>query len=374
MNTVDHFTVVASQDGANLMWLADAPTTTGSLDLATFGLNAGNYIVFVKAVGKASLANKISGGVQVTIANQPPTAALSVTNSLTKSAVTGSIAAPASVTASTAGSTDADGSVVASTINFGDGSALVSGSSASHTYSTAGTYTITGTVTDNLGATASKSAAIVVSNGANQPPVAAISATPNSAYAPATISVSAAGSSDPDGTIASSVISFGDGTSASGPAASHKYSSAGVYTLIATVTDNQGASSSAGASVTIKAPEVIVTSPAAGAILPSQVHVVASGFSGNPVMAMQIYVDAAMVYSVTSANLDATVNVAGGAHTLVVKGWDNAGKSFYKTISVTINKPPVAALSLSSGSTLVGGSISASAAASSDPDGTIAGA
>jgi PKD repeat protein len=372
INTVDHFTVFASQDGANLMWLADLPTTTRSVNLATFSLNAGNYVVFVKAVGKATLTNKISSGVQFTIANQPPTAALSITNSLTKSAVTGSVATPASITASTTGSTDSDGTIVASTINFGDDSAPVSGSSASHTYSTAGTYTITGTVTDNLGATASKSVAIVISNGANLPPIAVIAATPSSGYAPATISVSAAGSSDPDGTIASAVINFGDGTSASGLTASHKYSAAGIYTLTVKVTDNLGASSTASTSVTVKAPEVIVSSPADGALLASQVHVVASGFSGSPVTAMQIYVDGTIAYSVNSANLDATITVASGAHTLLVKGWDNAGKTFSKQLAITINKPPVAALTLSSGSILVGGSITASAATSTDPDGAIA--
>ncbi len=372
MNTVDHFTVFASQDGANLMWLADVPTTTGSLDLATFGLNASNYIVFVKAAGKASLTNKMSAGVQITITNQPPTAALSIANALTKSSVTGSVAAPASITASTAGSSDPDGSIVASTINFGDGSAPVSGSSASHTYSAAGTYTITGTVTDNLGATASKSAAIVVSNSTNLPPVAVISATPSSAYAPAMISVNAAGSSDPDGTIASSVISFGDGTSASGLTASHKISAAGVYTLTATVIDNLGASSTASTSVTVKAPEVIVSNPADGAFLTSQVHVVASGFSGYAVTTMQIYVDGTIVYSVNSANLDGTISVASGEHTLTIKGWDVSGRNFYKQLSVTINKPPVAALTLSSGSILVGGSVTASASNSTDPDGTIA--
>jgi PKD repeat protein len=372
MNTVDHFTVFASQDGANLMWLADLPTTTSSLNLATFNLNAGNYIIFVKAVGKATLTNKMSGGVQVTIANQPPTASLSIINSLTKSSVTGSVAVPASITASTAGSSDPDGSIVASSINFGDGSAPVSGSSASHSYSTAGTYTITGTVTDNLGATASKSAAIVVSSSTNLPPVAVVSATPNTAYVPATISVSAAGSSDPDGTIASSLISFGDGTSAGGLTASHTFSAAGVYTLTAKVTDNLGASSTATTSVTLKAPEVLVSSPANGAFLPSQVHVVASGFSGSTVIAMQIYVDGTIVYSVNSANLDGTITVASGPHTLVVKGWDVTGRSFLKQLSVTINKPPVAALTLSSGSILVGGSITASAATSTDPDGSIA--
>jgi PKD repeat protein len=364
MNTVDHFSVFTSQDGASLMWLADTPTTAGSLDLAQFGLNSGNYTVYVKATGKPSLTNKISAGVQLTVPNQPPSAALSVSTPLGN--------APVTVVASTAGSTDPDGTIVATSINFGDGSAPVTTISASHTYGVAGTYAITAIVTDNMGATASKSATIVVTS-ANRPPLAVVAATPNTAYAPVTVNVSAAGSSDPDGTIASSALSFGDGTTASGPSASHKYSAAGVYTLTATVTDNQGASSSASTTVTVKAPEVIVSSPATGGILPSQVHVVASGFSGNPVTTMQIYLDSVMVYSIGSANLDTTIAVASGTHTMIVKGWDNTAHSFSKTMSVNINKPPLAALSVTSGQILVGGSITASAAGSSDPDGSIAG-
>ncbi|MGB9123360.1 MAG: PKD domain-containing protein, partial [Candidatus Angelobacter sp.] len=154
--------------------------------------------------------------------------------------------------------------------------------------------------------------------------------------------------------------------------ASHKFSSAGIYTLTATVTDNLGASSTATTSVTVKAPEVIVSSPAAGAVLKSQVHVVASGFSGYTVTAMQIYVDGTLVYSVNSANLDGTISIASGLHTLTIKGWDVSGRNFYKQVSVTINKPPVATLTLSSSSILRGGSITASASNSSDPDGTIA--
>lgn len=373
MNTVDHFTVFASQDGANLMWLADAPTTAGSLDLAQFNLNSGNYIVYVEAIGKPSLTNKMSAGVQLTIPNQPPTAALSIGTPLGTAAVNGQMIAPVTITASTAGSTDADGSIVATSINFGDGSAPVNAISASHTYSTAGTYMITATVTDNLGASASKSVSLAVS-AANVAPTAVISATPNTAYAPATVSVSAAGSSDPDGTIASSLISFGDGTTASGLTASHKYAAAGVYTITANVTDNQGAASSASTSVTVKAPEVIVSSPAGSASVPAQVHVVAGGYSGYPVTAMQIYLDSVLAYTVNSPSLDTTITLRSGTHTLVVKGWDNAGRSFYKSLSITAtNQPPVAALSISSGSILVGGSITASATGSSDPDGSIAG-
>lgn len=374
MNTVDHFSVFASQDGANLMWLADAPTTATSLDLAKFSLNSGNYVIYVKATGKPSLTNKISAGVQLVVPNQPPTAALTIGGASSAAPVSGPIIAPVTITASAAGSTDVDGNIVATTINFGDGSAPVNAVSASHTYSLAGTYSITATVTDNLGASASKSATLVVTSP-NQPPAAVISATPGSAYAPVTVSVSAAGSSDPDGTIASSLISFGDGTTATGLTASHQYSAAGVFTLTAKITDNQGASSSASATVTVKAPEVIVSSPGNGATVPVQVHVVASGFSGLPVTAMQIYLDSALVYTAKSGSLDTLLTVANGAHTLIVKGWDNSGRNFSKSLAVTAtNQLPVAMLGLSSRSILVGGSITATTTGSSDPDGSIANA
>jgi large repetitive protein len=328
----------------------------------------------VKATGKPSLTNKISAGVQLTVPNQPPTAVLTIGGPAGAAPVSGPIVAPVTINASTAGSTDADGNIVSTTINFGDGSALVNAASASHTYSLPGSYTITATVTDNLGASASKSAALVVVSP-NVAPIAAISATPAIAYSPASINVSAAGSSDPDGTIASSVISFGDGTTASGTTAAHQYSAAGVYTLTAKVTDNQGASSSASTSVTVKAPEVIVSSPISGATVPAQVHVVASGFSGLPVTAMQIYLDSALVYTVKSGSLDTLLTVANGTHTLIVKGWDNSGRNFSKSLAVTVsNQLPVAILGLSSRSILVGGSVTATSTGSSDPDGSIANA
>src|SRR5205085_10782252 len=66
------------------------------------------------------------------------------------------------VTASTAASTDADGTIVSSTIDFGDGTA-VNGPTASHTYNTAGTYTVKGTVKDNGGLTATSSTTVTVS-------------------------------------------------------------------------------------------------------------------------------------------------------------------------------------------------------------------
>jgi hypothetical protein len=152
------------------------------------------------------------------------------------------------------------------------------------------------------------------------------------------VNVSAAGSSDTDGSIASVALSFGDGSTASGLTASHTYLTAGVYTVTAKVTDNLGASSTASTTVTVKAPEVIVSSPANNTSVVSSVNVVASGFSGYPVTAMQIYRDSVLVYTIHSANLNTTVALAAGTHSLVVKGWDSAGRSFAKTLTVSASQ------------------------------------
>jgi len=52
-------------------------------------------------------------------------------------------------------SSDSDGSIASRSWNFGDGSSST-GTTPSHTYAASGTYNVVLTVTDNLGATASK--------------------------------------------------------------------------------------------------------------------------------------------------------------------------------------------------------------------------
>jgi PKD repeat protein len=360
-NTLDHYSVFVSQDGENLMWLADVPVSSNSLDLAQFNLNAGNYQVFIKAVGQPSITNKISAGVSLTVPDLSPVVVLNV------SPTSGN--APVNVTASTSGSYTPLGSVASTVINFGDGSAPVSAITATHTYTVAGTFTVTATVTDNLGTASSKTATVKIAT-ADLPPVALISVSPASGYGPLTVSASTAGSYDPDGTTVTSSINFGDGSSSAGPTASHTYSAAGSYTLIANVTDTAGLSSQASTVVTVKAPEVIVTTPANGALTISPVQVVATGFSGYPVNAMQIYLDGTLNYNIGSATLNTSVVIAPGAHTLVVKGWDSSGRSFMKSLSITIDQP-VAAISVTPASLLVGSSVTASSAASTDPFGSI---
>lgn len=65
--TIDHFSIYVSLPGDSLLWLKDAPVSTTSMDLAQFSLEAGSYLVYVKATAKPSLTNKMSSGVSMTI-------------------------------------------------------------------------------------------------------------------------------------------------------------------------------------------------------------------------------------------------------------------------------------------------------------------
>jgi hypothetical protein len=66
-STLDHFSVYVTQGTQNLLWLKDAVVSASSMDLAQFNLNAGTYTVYVKAVARPSLTNKMSSGAQLTV-------------------------------------------------------------------------------------------------------------------------------------------------------------------------------------------------------------------------------------------------------------------------------------------------------------------
>ena len=87
----------------------------------------------------------------------------------------------------------------------------------------------------------------------NQPPAASVTATPASGTAPLTVDFNGAGSSDPDGTIASYAWTFGDGSTGAGVTASHTYQGGGRYTATLTVTDNQGGTGSTSVVITVDA-------------------------------------------------------------------------------------------------------------------------
>jgi DNA/RNA endonuclease G (NUC1) len=83
-----------------------------------------------------------------------------------------------------------------------------------------------------------------------QPPLAAVSG-PAALNEGDTGSFSAAGSIDPNGSIASYSWNFGDGTSGSGESVSHVFAQDGVYTVTVTITDGDGLTDSATLSVSV---------------------------------------------------------------------------------------------------------------------------
>ena len=354
-STIDHYTVFISSDGQNLMSLGDLPTGSRTLDLSSFGLISGTYSVFVKAVGKPSIVNHMSTAATYNNASSGPVVALDVTPN------TG--VAPVTVSASTARSTDATGTIVSSSIDFGDGT-VISGTTATHIYATLGTYTIKATLTDSGGLTAVQSAQVSAVQA--QPPVARLSISPATGTAPVAVTASTSASTDPQGSALSSTIDFGDGTTAPGPTATHTYSNAGAYTVNAAVTNALKLQSQATATATVNAAVSLnVVQPANNATVAGPIHVVAGGSAPSGVDALQIYLDSNLVYQVNASSFDTTVAASPGTHLVVVKLWDKLGNAYMQSLNVTQIPALATSMSVSAATIAAGTSVTATLTATS---------
>ena len=136
-------------------------------------------------------------------------------------------------------STDSDGSLTARIWRFGDGSTSEE-RDPSHTYAGSGTFTVRLTVTDDEDATDESSDDVTVTAPSeppsNQPPRADFEIDCEDLRCTFTD-----GSEDNDGRIESRQWDFGDGAGSSQRNPSHRYSSAGRYDVVLTVTDDEGA-------------------------------------------------------------------------------------------------------------------------------------
>src|SRR5712691_2440164 len=144
---------------------------------------------------------------------------------------------------------DPDGTVVGYSWDFGDGS-TGSGATPTHSYSIAGTYSVKLNVTDNSGSTQVSIQTVTITD---RPPVLTLTQSSTTATSEQAIVITIS-ASDPDGTIATTTVNWGDGISdtISGPPTtdSHTYSLGtgtpfATYTIAVTVHDNSGSTVSA---------------------------------------------------------------------------------------------------------------------------------
>ena len=149
------------------------------------------------------------------------------------------------------GSTSAAGNpIVSYSWNFGDGG-RGSGVTAGHSYTAAGSYVATLTISDAFGRSAQKSANIVVTAGVN--PTAAFTSSPSDPVVNQAVNFNASGTrAAPGHTIKSYEWDFGDGVFGSGITTTHTYGLARSYVVVLTVTDDSGKKGTATGTVAVK--------------------------------------------------------------------------------------------------------------------------
>lgn len=209
--------------GGDTVWSGDSNFFAGTID---------EVAVYSKQLSPLDVRSHfLAGG--GTVANDPPVASFTLDQDAR------------SITVDASGSSDPDGSVASYAWDFGDGS-TAHGQTATHTFTAPGDYTVKLTVTDDVGATASATKQVHVTNS---PPIANFVATASGL----SVAVDGSSSGDPDGTVTSSAWDFGDGATGTGVKVAHTYAAAGTYTISLTVTDNDGATASTQQQVSVTA-------------------------------------------------------------------------------------------------------------------------
>jgi len=220
-------------DGTISSWswdFGDGNTSTQQNPIHTYAAD-GNYTVTLTVTDNESASNSSSQTVTINANNVAPIS--SFTYTVTDLQVT-----------FTDGSSDSDGSVTAWSWDFGDGNTSTSQNPV-HTYAAGGTYTVTLTVTDDLGTTDASNQAVTVV-APNVAPTADFSFVANNLDVDFTDI-----SSDSDGTVASWSWDFGDGNTSSAQNPSHSYAATGTYTVALTVTDDEGATDTSTQSISV---------------------------------------------------------------------------------------------------------------------------
>ena len=207
----------------------DGTTGTGASTWHRF-MSSGTYSVKLTATDNDGASASVTEQVNVGPTNLQPLAAFTTD--------TTTIVPGAWIQFSAATSSDPDGSIASYAWSFGDGTSGT-GVSGWHRFTTAGTYLVTLTVTDNEGAQDAVSKSITV-GAPNVPPVAAFGFTPSLPAVSEWLHFDASSSYDTDGTIVSYRWTFDGGATDTGATVYRQFTTAGMHSVTLIVTDNRG--------------------------------------------------------------------------------------------------------------------------------------
>jgi phosphatidylinositol-3-phosphatase len=115
----------------------------------------------------------------------------------------------------------------------------------------------------------------------------------------------------------------------------------GMHTLAVQATDNSGNLTTNKFAVTSAKPAVQILSPAANSSFYAPMFVSATTVDPSAVVAVQIYVDNALVYQVSGTGVQASLPIGTGTHLVVVQAWNSAGATYKKAVTVNVVSVPI---------------------------------
>jgi plastocyanin len=299
----------------------------------------GLWSLVVSGSDTSSPPNSGSGQKPVTLQDRPPIASFTTTPSSAPTAT--------ALTFNGTASYDPDGTVVSYSWDFGD-QATGTGSVVTHSYAYARTYTVTLTVTDNGGVMGSTTSQVVITD---RPPVVSFNPSPATVNTGQSVTLSIT-VSDPDGTISSTRVDWGDTIvqlySGAITGATHSYISTGsstskIFTIIITATDNNASYTSTSSQVTVNDRAPIVSfNPSSTALTTGQtvtLTISASDADGNVTAIKVDWGDGAIDTLLGTSRTDthqyaSTGSASSKTFTITITATDNSGSTSTPNTSI----------------------------------------
>ena len=249
VNVTSHENIEAITDPLGTAWYDASGEEIGDKCAWNFGsaLGGGSGSLYNETIAannywlQQEWSNASSSCAQRMVSGSHPSAAFTFSPS---SPVTGQ-----TVSFNASGSTDSTATITQYAWNFGDGR-TGTGISPTHSYATAGSYSVTLKVTDSAGQTSTVTHAVTVSRAG---PVAAFTWSPSAPLHGQPVGFNGSGSTDATATITRYAWNFGDGATAASSSATvtHTYSRRSRYNVTLTVTDSTGHTGQVAHTVTV---------------------------------------------------------------------------------------------------------------------------